>query len=63
MPGTKDKIDEVKKDRAPAFMENSLVDIDKHQHKKKFTSKSKPSLCKITREHTQNKQYIQLTQT
>lgn len=34
MPGTKDKIDELKKDRAPAFMENSLVEIDKHQYKK-----------------------------
>lgn len=45
-------------------MENSLVEIDKHQYKKKkLISKLKPAPCKITREHTQNKQYIQLTRT
>ena len=39
MPGTKDKIDELKKDRAPTFMENSFGEIDKHQYKKNLQVK------------------------
>lgn len=58
-PGTKDKIDELKTGLT-AFMEDKSCGDEQTSVQKKLTSKPKPAPCKITREHTPNKQYIRL---